>query len=127
MLDVACGNAGTRRSPPPPARSPPRCRRAPAPPRWREPAWSTQLLERHGGADVSVAEHELAFTAASPEAWFGEHEAHHPFWRWARRTLDGTRWAQARAESVAALSAENEDPAAFRTTSGYFVVTARLG
>lgn len=96
------------------------------PPRWGDPAFVRGLLAEHGVHDVRVDEAGLPFTAASPEAWFSEQEAHHPVWRWGRRRLSPARWDALRAESVAALAAGNEDPAAFRTTSRYLIVTGSV-
>lgn len=96
------------------------------PPRWGDPDWVRQLLTRHGAAHVEIAEHGLEFTATSPEGWFAEQEAHHPVWRWGRRQVADERWELLREESVALLEEGNEDPEAFRTTSRYLVVAARL-
>jgi SAM-dependent methyltransferase len=94
------------------------------PPRWGDAACPTELLTRHGGREVGVAEEALAFTAASPEAWFADEEEHHPVWRWCRRQMAEERWMAVRGESVRLLAGANEDPRAFRTTSRYLVVTA---
>jgi SAM-dependent methyltransferase len=95
------------------------------PPRWGDAGWVTELLRARGAASVDVAEHELAFTAASPAAWFGEQEEHHPAWRAGRRALGETRWERLRAQTVTVLGAANEEPSAFRTTSRYLLVLAR--
>lgn len=95
------------------------------PPRWGDAAWVTALLERNGADDVVVGEEQLTFAAKSPAHWFAEQEEHHPVWRWGRRQLDDTGWERLRARSVAVLADGNEDPAAFRTTSRYLVITAR--
>ena len=94
------------------------------PPRWGDAAWAAQLLTRHGARDVGVAEHGLAFTGASPSAWFAEEEEHHPVWRWCRRQTAPERWAALRDESAELLADANEDPRGFRTTSRYLVITA---
>lgn len=95
------------------------------PPRWGDVEWAHELLTRNGAAGVGAREHDLPFTAASPDAWFADQEAHHPVWRWGRRQIPEERWAQLREESVALLREANEDPRAFRTTSRYRVLTAR--
>jgi len=95
------------------------------PPRWGDRAWAVDLLAGAGLRDVTVAEHALPFTAASPRAWFAEYEEHHPVWRWARRRLDDAAWAQLRDATVDALGAANEDPEAFRATSRYLLLAAR--
>lgn len=83
-----------------------------------------ELLQRHGASSVAVEERELAFTAASPTAWFAEQEARHPVWRHVRAQVADDRWAGVRDETVALLTEANEDPAAFRTTSRYLLVRA---
>lgn len=98
---------------------------SPSPKRWGDEGWVRDVLTGAGAREVAVAEHGLAFTATSPEAWFADQEEHHPVWRWARRQLDDARWARVRAESVTALTEANEDAGALRTTSRYLVVTAR--
>ncbi len=95
------------------------------PPRWGDRAWVEGLLRGRGAAEVDVTEHGLAFTAASPAAWFGEQEEHHPVWRLARRQLGETAWERLRAQSVTVLAEGNEDPLAFRTTSRFLLVRAR--
>ena len=83
------------------------------------------VIELPGAETVSIQEHTLGFTAASPEAWLAEQEEHHPLWRWIRPQLTAERWAELRAEGGAALTEANEDSTAFLTTSSYLVVTAR--
>jgi len=94
------------------------------PPRWGEPDWVRELLTGVGAREVDIEEDSLAFDAASPAAWFSDQEEHHPAWRRARRELGEERWSHVRAESMTVLEEANEDPAAFRTTSRYLVVTA---
>ena len=90
------------------------------PTRWFEPEVAAELL----GVPVAVTRHTLDFTADSAEAWLGEQERHHPVWRMAVRALSPDVWAAARAETLTALEAHNEDPAAFRVESPYVVVIA---
>ena len=103
---------------PPAASTPP----APA---WGDPAFVHRIFESRG-AQVAIEEAKLEFTAASPEAWFDEQEEHHPVWRFVHRALAGQplAWAAVRERSVEVLRARNEDPSAFRATSGYLVITA---
>ena len=96
-----------------------------APRRWGEADWVRELLVRHGADSVDIRERSIAFSAASPEAFFAEQEEHHPVWLWGRRQLSEERWGELREESLALLAEANEDPGAFRTTSRYLVVTAR--
>jgi len=91
---------------------------------WGKPDWTTAMLEAAGATGVRIEEAEITFTADSPEAWWQDQADHHPVWLWARRQLGEERWGEVEAEGVAALAAANEDPAAFRTTSGYLLVAA---
>lgn len=92
--------------------------RSPTP--WFDPEVAAELL----GVPVEVVGHTLSFTAESPEAWLSEQELHHPVWRMAVGALPADVWANARAETLAALRAHNDDPAAFRVESPYVVVIA---
>lgn len=96
----------------------------PAPARWDDPAWVTDLVAAAGGREVARHEAELAYEAESPEAWFAEQEDHHPVWRWARRRLPAERWDALRADTVAALRDGSDDPVAFRARSPYLVTRA---
>jgi SAM-dependent methyltransferase len=94
-------------------------------PRWDDVGWVTARLAEAGGRDAGAATAEMSFTAHSPEAWLAEHEEHHPAWRAGPRELGPDRWRELRGAMLAGLRDGNEDPAAFRATSGYLVVTAR--
>ncbi len=87
---------------------------------WFERVVAAELL----GVPVQVTRHALTFTADSAEAWLVAQERHHPVWRMAVRALAPEVWAGARAETLAALEAHNDDPAAFRVQSPYVVVIA---
>lgn len=91
-------------------------RRASGPPPF---AWHDRdALARLFGREVELTEHELAFTAESPQAFVEREFADHPLWR--------ANDAPDRREQVLAVVARaNEDPAAFRVTSRYVVATAR--
>ncbi len=93
-------------------------------PRWGEADWVHDLLTTAGAREVRIDEDHLTFKAASPEAWFSEQEEHHPVWRWGHRVIGDERWSRVREDSIAALEEANEDPASFRATSRYLVVTA---
>ena len=98
---------------------------ADGPPRnWGDPDWTTATLTAAGAGDVRIEETEIAFTAASPQAWLDEQCTNHPVWRWAQRQLGEEQWREVAAESVAALTEGNEDPDAFRTSSRYLLVAA---
>lgn len=91
---------------------------------WGDPDWATATLAAAGAGEVRIEETEIAFTAASPEAWLEAQTANHPVWLWARRQLGEDQWRDVQAEGVAALAEANEDPDAFRTTSRYLLVAA---
>jgi SAM-dependent methyltransferase len=97
------------------------------PARWGDPAWVRRVMLDAGARDPRHEWGELVFHGASPEAWFAEQEHFHPMWRWARSALDSQRWERLRRESVAALSAGNEDADAFRVTSGYLLTRVEVG
>lgn len=92
---------------------------------WGDPAFIRTLFESRG-ASARIEEKTLSFSASSPEAWFDEQETHHPIWMGIKRALLASRpdeWKSVRERSIAALSAGNEDPTGFRTTSTYLLVT----
>lgn len=91
-------------------------------PRWDDPEWVLGLLSGAGAPGGTAVRRELVYTAASPEAFFAEHEDHHPFWRALRRDAGADAWRTARERSVAALAAHHEGGAGYRTTSGYAVI-----
>lgn len=89
--------------------------------RWGEPD-DVRALFAELGVTLTIEERGIAFEAASPTAWFDQQETHHPAWRLGRTQL-GDRWPTVRERSIAALTARNEDPSAFRTTSHYLMLT----
>jgi SAM-dependent methyltransferase len=95
-----------------------------APPRWGELDFIEQIFGARG-ARVTVSEERIAFTAASPRAWFTEQERHHPVWRFVHEALAALpgAWDDLRERSVERLAAWNEDPAAFLTRSRYLLIT----
>ena len=93
----------------------------PAPSPWFEEATAAELL----GGPVTIARHQIAFTAASAEAWLDEQEQRHPVWRLAVRSLPADTWAMVRAESVTVLEAHNVDAEGFRVLSPYVVIRTR--
>lgn len=72
------------------------------------------------GRQVDITEHNLPFTAESPEALFDELETHHPVWL-AVRQLRANDWDDLRSRSIEVLKAGNEDPNAFCGTSPYLL------
>lgn len=90
------------------------------PPRWSSP---DVLRELFAGHDVDVQQRELAFTAASVDAYYEDQAAHHPMWLAVQEPLrQAGRLDEVAAQIRERFVAGNEDPAAFRTTSGYFLV-----
>lgn len=96
-----------------------------APNLWHDPGWVADLLAAVGADDVTIERRDHVFRGDSPEAWFADVEEHHPVWRWARRRVPADRWERLRLDSVAALQAGNEDPAAFVATEGWLAVRCR--
>lgn len=94
--------------------------RAEQPSRWSDPAVLRSLFA--GARDVEVREEEIAFTAASPEAYLEEQRLRHPMWLAAADALrEAGALEQVDAESLELMRRCNEDPAAFRATSRYYV------
>jgi SAM-dependent methyltransferase len=92
-------------------------------PRWDDPDWILGLLAAAGAPGGTAAVHEIAFEAASPEAWFAEHEDLHPVWRALRREAGPEAWAAVRDGSLRALAEHDEGgEGGFRTTSRYAVI-----
>jgi SAM-dependent methyltransferase len=97
----------------------------PAPPfAWHDAAALTAAFAPHGFS-VSLVEREIAFAAASPEAYVDAELHAHPMWVVGLATLSPSQVADVRARVLAVLAAGNEDPDAFRVTSRYVIATAR--
>lgn len=93
---------------------------------WHEPESLAELFAPHDLAIEAQTEHEISFTAASPEAHVEEEASEHPLWILGMQMLDqqGEGKSAALREEVTAIFAEaNEDPAAFKITSRYRVFT----
>jgi len=91
-------------------------------PRWDDPEWIVDLLARAGAPGGGVDRRTMTFTAATPDAWFAEHEEFHPVWRALRREAGPEAWARVREGSLRALAAHDEPGDGYRTTSGYAVI-----
>ena len=88
---------------------------------WGEETALRELFEARG-AQLSVAEHELAFTAASVDSYLTEMEEHHPLAIPARAAPQRAgSYDAVRRQAHEILTAANEDPPAFRVTSRYLV------
>ena len=92
-------------------------------PRWSDPAFLRRLFSAY---DVTIDIADIAFTAASPEAYVAEQARTHPMWLAAApRLRELGRLDDVIAGTTAVFAEANEDPAAFRITSRYHVVTVR--
>jgi SAM-dependent methyltransferase len=96
----------------------------PPPVNWGDPAAVRELFAGHP-VSVETREATVPFVAASPEAWSQEQIEHHPLWISARESLGDDGFAALNQELLRILHAANEDPAGFRVTSRYLVVTIR--
>jgi hypothetical protein len=78
------------------------------------------------GFTVSVDEHRISFTGASPRDFLDAEHAHHPLSVAAKGVLEARGELEAlRQRLLAIFEAGNEDPHAFRTTRRYVIATAR--
>jgi SAM-dependent methyltransferase len=93
---------------------------------WGDPEHLRALFAPHGIVpEVDPFEH--VFTADSPAAFADERLDLHPLWLAARPVLGDEAYAALRDPLIAALTAGNEDPGAFRATSTAMLVRADLG
>jgi SAM-dependent methyltransferase len=95
-----------------------------APLAWHEIGSVAEAFSPYG-FDVRSQEHELAFTGASADEFVDVELAEHPMWVLARSVLEPRgEWSALQERSRESFRAANEDPAAFRVTSRYVVMTA---
>ena len=89
------------------------------------PWGETPALEQlFAPARVTVRSERLAFVAPSARAWALDQYEHHPGLVAARAVLEPAgRWEDLAGRAIEMLEAANEDPTAFRTTSGYLIAT----
>ena len=88
---------------------------------WGDPAILEQLF---APARVTVRAERLAFIGTSARAWALDQYEHHPGLVAARAVLEpADRWEEVAGRAIERLEAANEDPTAFRTTSGYLIAT----
>ena len=93
----------------------------PPPPRWSDPDVVRSLFSPHR---VEIAEQRLPFTAASARAYLDEQFVSHPMWLAGQAAIEARgKTAEVREGALRIFEESNEDPDAFRTTSGYYVVT----
>jgi SAM-dependent methyltransferase len=95
----------------------------PRPVTWSDPDFVRALFSPH---PVEVAVHGLPFAAASAEDYVAEQRDHHPMWLASRPALEAAgRYDEVLATATRIFAEANEDPASFRTTSDYHVITVR--
>jgi SAM-dependent methyltransferase len=100
---------------------------APAPFAWHEPDALADLFREHGFG-VSLDEHTLAFTGPSPSEFLQAESENHPVALAGRAVLEPRGEGDALfARMLQAVEEANEDPAAFRVTSRFVIVSARRG
>lgn len=99
---------------------------APPPFPWHDPEALESIFAPHGFA-IDVREHDLAFTAGSPAAYFDAQLRDHPMGAAARARLGEDQLRAMRTGAVELLESANEDPDAFRITSSYIVAGGRRG
>ena len=98
---------------------------APPPFPWHEREALAGLLEPHG-FEVASEEHRISFTGESPSEYLDAEARSHPMAVAGRAVLEPRGEGEAlRERLLEVLEAANEDPAAFRVTSRYVVVSAR--
>jgi len=94
---------------------------------WHDLGAVTELLAPHGFS-VEMHDEVLAFTDSSPRSFDENERRNHPMWVAARAVLEPLgRWKAASDEALRVLTEGNEDPAAFRVSSRYVVMTGQKG
>lgn len=92
---------------------------------WHDPAAMTGLLEPHGFR-VTVHEHELQMTAASPEDYWQHQQLRHPFAVAVAPLLEAHGLVEGVHQKVLAiLEQANQDPSALRFPARYVLIEAR--
>jgi SAM-dependent methyltransferase len=103
---------------------------APAPPPpfpWHDPDALNQLFAPHGFS-LTVKEHRLCITAASPRGYLDRESANHPFALTGRQVLEQHGTAdETSTQLLAILEAANENPTGFHVTSRYITAAACRG
>ncbi len=100
---------------------------APPPFAWHDLDALNQLFAPHGFS-LTLKEHSLWFTAASPRDYLDRESANHPLAVAGRQILEQHGTAdQTYTHLLAILEAANEDPTGFRVTSRYITAAACRG
>ena len=95
----------------------------------RPPTWSDPAVVREAFAPHAVAfdERAIPFAAASVDAYLEQQTYQHPLYLAAEGPLrERGRLEDVRAQIRDLFAADNEDPAAFRTTSRYWIATVSV-
>ncbi len=93
---------------------------------WHDRDVVSELLAPFGGT-VELERHDLAFAGTSPTGFVDGQMRAHPMWLEARARLEPLgRWDALATKVHEHFEAVNEDPSAFRVTSGYVIVEARV-
>jgi SAM-dependent methyltransferase len=93
---------------------------------WHDRDAVSELLAPFGGA-VELDRHDLAFAGTSAAEFVDSQMRAHPMWLEARARLEPLdRWDGLSEKVHEHFEAANEDPAAFRVTSSYVVIEARV-
>lgn len=102
-------------APPPPAGFP-----------WHDEAAVVELFGRHGMSAAAAGQHELVFTATSPDAFLDAELQNHPLAVAGFEVLRRAGQAEeARARLLHVLDEHNEDSSSFRSTSRYVAFVCR--
>ena len=97
---------------------------APPPFPWHDPDALNRLFAPHGFS-LTLKEHRLSFTGASPRDYLDRESANHPLAVTGRQILEQHRTAdETSRQLLAILEAENEDPTGFCVTSRYITAAA---
>ncbi len=92
---------------------------------WHDREAVADLLGR-SAFTVEVEERALSFSGRSPAEFACAELADHPVWVATREVLEPRgEWQEVQDRTVELFAAANEDPAAFRVTSRYVIVSAR--
>jgi hypothetical protein len=89
---------------------------------WTDPAAVAACFAGHD-VQLEMAEEQVVFTAASPDAWETDQAEHHPLWIAAREELGDERFRALDRHLVDILHEANEDPQGFQVTSRYVITT----
>jgi SAM-dependent methyltransferase len=96
----------------------------PPPFAWHDRDALVELLGPHGFTEIEVERRGIPFRGASVREWWEGEVRFHPVRVVAAGVLSEERLAEVADQTLAILSAANEDPGAFQVTSHYALVSA---